>query len=104
MRRTPKHAPLPRLVRESHESAQRRSEGVRAAEFTSRLAVAADVPALTVLMEAAIFELQRTFLDDAIASSRAIMGIDTQLIRETESNVGEFPARRRPDARQPPRC
>ena len=51
------------------------------AEFTNRLAVSADVPALTVLMEAAIAELQRTFLDDAqIASSRAIMGIDTQLI------------------------
>lgn len=51
------------------------------AEFTSRLAVSADVPALTVLMDAAIAELQRAFLDDAqIASSRAIMGIDTQLI------------------------
>jgi GNAT superfamily N-acetyltransferase len=51
------------------------------AEFTSRLAVSADVPALTVLMDAAIGELQRAFLDDAqIASSRAIMGIDTQLI------------------------
>ncbi len=51
------------------------------AEFTSRLAVSADVPALTVVMDAAIAELQRAFLDDAeIASSRAIMGIDTQLI------------------------
>ena len=40
-----------------------------------------DVPALTVLMDAAIGELQRAFLDDdQIASSRAIMGIDTQLI------------------------
>jgi GNAT superfamily N-acetyltransferase len=49
--------------------------------FTSRLAVRADVPALTILMDAAIAELQRPFLDDAqIASSRAIMGIDTQLI------------------------
>ena len=49
--------------------------------FTSRLAVTADVPALTVLMDAAIAELQRGFLDDAqIASSKAIMGIDTQLI------------------------
>jgi GNAT superfamily N-acetyltransferase len=53
------------------------------AEFTSRLAVTADVPALTVLMDAAIAELQRAFLDDAqIASSRAIMGIDTQLIED----------------------
>jgi GNAT superfamily N-acetyltransferase len=51
------------------------------AEFTSRLAVTADIPALTVLMDAAIAELQRGFLDEAqIASSRAIMGIDTQLI------------------------
>ena len=41
----------------------------------------ADIPALTALMDAAISELQRGFLDDAqIASSRAIMGIDTQLI------------------------
>lgn len=50
-------------------------------EFTSRLAAQADVPALTALMEVAIAELQRAFLDEAqIASSRAIMGIDTQLI------------------------
>ncbi len=49
--------------------------------FTSRLAVAEDIPALTALMNAAIEELQRAFLDDEqIASSRAIMGIDTQLI------------------------
>ena len=39
------------------------------------------MPALTVLMDAAIAELQRGFLDDAqISSSKAIMGIDTQLI------------------------
>jgi GNAT superfamily N-acetyltransferase len=51
------------------------------AELTSRLAVPADVPALTALMHAAISELQRAYLDDAqISSSRAIMGIDTQLI------------------------
>jgi GNAT superfamily N-acetyltransferase len=49
--------------------------------FTSRLAVSADMPALGALMDAAISELQRGFLDDAeIASSRAIMGIDTQLV------------------------
>jgi GNAT superfamily N-acetyltransferase len=53
------------------------------AEFTSRLAVLADVPPLTVLMDAAISELQRGFLDDAeIASSHAIMGMDTQLIED----------------------
>jgi GNAT superfamily N-acetyltransferase len=51
--------------------------------LTSRLAVLDDVPALTALMEAAIAELQRGFLDDAqIASSRAIMGLDTQLIED----------------------
>lgn len=50
-------------------------------ELTSRLAVRADVPVLTALMDAAIAELQRGFLDDdQIASSRAIMGVDTQLI------------------------
>jgi GNAT superfamily N-acetyltransferase len=51
--------------------------------FTSRLAVTADVPALTVLMDAAIAELQRGFLDDVqISSSRAIMGLDTELIAD----------------------
>ena len=50
-------------------------------DLTSRLAVRADVPALTALMDAAIAELQRAYLDDEqIESSRAIMGIDTQLI------------------------
>jgi GNAT superfamily N-acetyltransferase len=52
-------------------------------ELRSRLAVPAEVPALTGLMDAAIAELQRGFLDDAqISSSRAIMGIDTQLIED----------------------
>jgi GNAT superfamily N-acetyltransferase len=51
------------------------------AALTSRIAVPSDIPALTAVMDAAIAELQRSFLDDAqIASSRAIMGIDTQLI------------------------
>jgi GNAT superfamily N-acetyltransferase len=50
-------------------------------EFTSRLAVPGDVGALASVMDRAIADLQRAFLDDAqIASSRAIMGIDTQLI------------------------
>jgi GNAT superfamily N-acetyltransferase len=49
--------------------------------MTVRLARMEDVPALMALMDAAIAELQRPFLDDRqIASSRAIMGIDTQLI------------------------
>jgi GNAT superfamily N-acetyltransferase len=51
------------------------------AKLEHRAAVASDVPALMAVMDAAISELQRSFLDDAqIASSRAIMGIDTQLI------------------------
>jgi GNAT superfamily N-acetyltransferase len=49
--------------------------------LTSRPAVAADVPSLVAVMDAAIAELQRAYLDEAqIESSRAIMGIDTQLI------------------------
>ena len=56
-------------------------EDLALAKLTSRLAVAADIPALTALMDAAITELQRGFLDDAqIEASRSIMGIDTQLI------------------------
>jgi GNAT superfamily N-acetyltransferase len=51
------------------------------APFTHRLATRADLPALTALMNAAIGELQKGFLDEAqIAASRAIMGLDTQLI------------------------
>jgi len=46
-----------------------------------RLARREDIPALTSLMNAAIAELQKPFLtEDQIASSRTIMGIDTQLI------------------------
>jgi GNAT superfamily N-acetyltransferase len=49
--------------------------------LTSRLARHDDMPALQPLIDAAIGELQKAFLDDAqIASSRAIMGVDTQLI------------------------
>ncbi len=41
------------------------------------------MPALTALIDQAIEELQRAYLDDAqIASSRAIMGIDTQMIHD----------------------
>lgn len=48
---------------------------------TVRLASRADLPVLLPLIERAIAELQKGFLDEAqIASSRAIMGIDTQLI------------------------
>lgn len=46
-----------------------------------RVARRADVPALRAVMDAAITQLQREFLDERqIASSRAIMGIDTRLI------------------------
>jgi GNAT superfamily N-acetyltransferase len=49
--------------------------------LTHRLATHEDVPALEPLIGAAIDELQRPYLDAAqIASSHAIMGIDTQLI------------------------
>lgn len=51
------------------------------ADLTHRPAVRADIPALTTLVDAAIAELQKPFLDaDQIRSSRAIMGLDTQLI------------------------
>jgi GNAT superfamily N-acetyltransferase len=46
-----------------------------------RLATRADLPRLRALMDAAIAELQKPFLGEAeIAASRAIMGLDTQLI------------------------
>lgn len=49
--------------------------------LTHRLATRDDVPALRVLMDAAIGELQKPFLTpEQIASSRTIMGLDTQLI------------------------
>lgn len=51
------------------------------ATLTHRLAGRGDIDALTLLMDAAISELQKPFLDDRqIASSRLIMGLDTQLI------------------------
>ena len=49
--------------------------------LTSRPASPADLPQLRPLIDAAIGELQRDFLDPAqIAASRAVMGLDTQLI------------------------
>jgi GNAT superfamily N-acetyltransferase len=57
------------------------SDAGRAVNFTHRLATRRDLPALTDLMAAAINELQKGFLsEDQIAASRAIMGLDTQLI------------------------
>jgi GNAT superfamily N-acetyltransferase len=48
-----------------------------------RLATQADVPALSALMDAAVVELQRPFLDTAqVTASRELMGLDTQLIAD----------------------
>jgi GNAT superfamily N-acetyltransferase len=50
-------------------------------KLTYRLAQRDDFDLLKALMDAAISENQKTFLDESqIASSRAIMGLDTQLI------------------------
>ena len=49
--------------------------------LTHRLAERGDLDALRALIDASIAELQKGFLDERqIASSRAIMGLDTQLI------------------------
>lgn len=51
--------------------------------LTSRLATLDDLPALKALMALAIGELQRGFLTPAeIEASRAVMGLDTQLVRD----------------------
>ena len=51
--------------------------------LTHRLATLADLAVLRTLMDAAISELQKPFLDsDQIESSRTIMGLDTQLIED----------------------
>ena len=51
------------------------------AALTHRLARREDLDRLRALMDAAISELQKPFLDESqIASSRSIMGLDTQLI------------------------
>lgn len=50
-------------------------------DLRHRIARREDLAAITVLMDAAIAELQKPFLDDAqIRSSRSIMGLDTQLV------------------------
>lgn len=51
------------------------------AELTHRIATPDDAAALAVVMDAAIAELQKGFLDPAqIESSRMIMGLDRQLL------------------------
>ena len=56
-----------------------------------RLAQPADLPALTAVMDIAIGELQRGFLTpEEISASRAVMGIDTQLVRDGTYFVAEI--------------
>jgi len=51
--------------------------------LTHRLATEADLPALKALMALAIDTLQKGFLDEAqIIASRAVMGLDTQLVAD----------------------
>ena len=58
--------------------------------LTSRLATRTDLPLLLPVIEDAIAQLQRGFLNDAqIAASRAIMGLDTQLIDDKTYFVAE---------------
>ena len=58
-----------------------RNPAMPKSDLQHRLARHADIPALAALMEAAIAELQKAFLTRAqIAASRALMGLDTQLI------------------------
>lgn len=59
------------------------TEGFQLTDFTHRLARRADVAMLSTLMARAIGELQRGFLSPAeIEASRAVMGLDTQLIED----------------------
>lgn len=54
-----------------------------ASAFTHRLATRADLPALAALVDAAIDENLKAFLDpDQVALSRSIMGLDAQLIAD----------------------
>ena len=51
--------------------------------LTIRLATEADLPAIECVMERAIAELQKPFLDPAqIAASRRSMGLDTTLVAD----------------------
>lgn len=51
------------------------------AQFSHRWATAADIPAITAIMDVAIAELQRGFLTpEQIIASHELMGLDTQLI------------------------
>lgn len=51
--------------------------------FTTRNAATGDIPAIAALMDRAIAELQRGYLnEEEIAASRLSMGLDTQLIAD----------------------
>lgn len=76
---------LPDPGKAAHEALagtdDRRPADMTGRAVTHRLARRDDQDALRALIEAAISELQRGFLDEGqIASSRTIMGLDTQLI------------------------
>ena len=58
-------------------------EAAASIAMTCRLATLGDIDALRALMDAAIAELQKPFLTEPqIASSHAIMGLDTQLVED----------------------
>ena len=62
---------------------QRGADDNDGVEFSSRVATEADADRLRRVMDASISELQKGFLSDGqIESSRAIMGIDHQLIAD----------------------
>ncbi len=62
--------------------------------FTHRLATEKDLPDLTGLMDLAIGELQRGFLNESqIVASRQVMGLDTQLIADRTYFVVESEGR-----------
>lgn len=59
------------------------AEALHDAPFEIRQAAEADIPGLHALMQTAIGELQKPFLDsESIEASREVMGIDTQLIAD----------------------
>ena len=67
----------------------------------SRIATAQDIPALQSLMTSAIETLQAGFLDeDQIRSSRAIMGLDRQLIDDAGGYYSYWDTGRRAPLRE----
>jgi GNAT superfamily N-acetyltransferase len=64
-------------------------------DFTHRWATEPDLPALRDLMTLSIGRLQDTFLDpEQVAASRAVMGLDTQLIADRTYLIVEAAGRR----------